>query len=271
MSRHTHRSAWISALILLLAAWSGNAAHAAIITQALPYKHGEVELVGYLAYDDATQAEGAKKLPAVLVVHEWWGLNDYARMRAARLAELGYVAFAVDMYGQGKTTADAAEAGQWAGAIKADPKLMRERIKAAFDLMSKHDLVDARKIAVIGYCFGGTVALELARSGARVAATVAFHASLNTVNPADARNIRGRVLVCHGADDTFVSETELRAFEKEMRDARVDWQLVSYGGAMHSFTNPNASKAGIKGVAYHEKADRRSWEAMKQLLAEAFL
>jgi len=249
-----------------MAALVATGAEAAVHTEKVAYRHGTVELTGFLAYDDALTA----KRPGVVVVHEWWGLNDFAKGRAEELARLGYVAFAVDMYGSGKVTSDAKEAGQLAGAFRSDRGLMRSRAAAGLDVLRGRTQVDPTRLAAIGYCFGGTVALEMARSGADLKGVASFHGGLATPNPADARNIRGKVLVLHGADDSFESPAEIAAFQEEMRQGGVDWQMNYYGGAVHSFTNPDAGKAGIKGVAYNGAADRRSWQALQDFFAEIF-
>jgi dienelactone hydrolase len=241
-------------------------AQAALRTKTVEYKQGDTVLKGYLVYDTAVEG----KRPGVLVLPEWWGLNDYAKHRADMLAQLGYVAFAADMYGDGFTTTSADEAGKHAGEFRTNRALMRERVTAALDVLRKNELCDLKRIAAIGYCFGGTCVLELARSGADIAGVVSFHGGLSTPNPADAKNIQCKVLVCHGGNDTFESPEEVAAFQREMRDANVDWQMNIYGGAVHSFTNPNADKAGIPGVAYNERADKRSWQAMKAFFAEIF-
>lgn len=251
---------------ILMAMLVATSAAGAIRTERIEYRHGDAVLEGYLAYDDAATA----KRPGVLVVHEWWGLNDYAKRRVEQLARLGYVAFALDMYGRGKVTTDPKVAGQWAGSFRNDRGLMRARAAAGLEVLRGRPQVDQERLAAIGYCFGGTVALELARSGANLKGAVSFHGGLATPNPADARNIKGKVLVLHGADDTFESPAEIAAFQDEMRQAKVDWQMVYYGGAVHSFTNPDADKAGIKGVAYNAAADRRSWQAMRDFFAEIF-
>ncbi len=235
-------------------------------TERIEYRHGDVQLKGYLAYDDSFTGRRS----GVLLVHEWWGLNDYAKRRAEQLAGLGYVAFAIDMYGNGKTTGDAKTAGEWAAVFRNDRPLARARALAGLEVLKKRPQVDPQRIAAIGYCFGGTMALELARSGADLRGVVSFHGGLSTPDPADARNIRGKVLVLHGADDTFESPAEIAAFQEEMRRAGVDWQMVYYGGAVHAFSNPEAGKAGIKGVAYNEAADRRSWLAMRDFFDEIF-
>ena len=166
------------------------------------YKDGDVLLEGYLVYDDAIRG----KRPGVVVVHEWWGLNDYIQRRAREVAELGYIAFAIDMYGKGVRAQDPQKAGELSGSITKDPKLLRSRAAAGLDVLKKNDLTDSGKIAAIGYCFGGKTVLELARSGAELAGVASFHGVLDTQNPDDAKNIKGSVLVLHGGDDTFVSD-----------------------------------------------------------------
>jgi len=242
------------------------AAQAALKTELIDYRQGDTALEGYLAYDDSLTG----KRPGVLVVHEWWGLNDYAKRRTEQLARLGFVAFALDMYGKGKTTLSAQEASMLAGPFRNDRAFGRARAAAGLDVLRKRPEVDPERLAAIGYCFGGTVALELARSGADLKGVASFHGGLSTPHPEDARNIKGKVLVLHGADDTFESPAEIAAFQDEMRRAGVDWQMNIYGGAVHSFTNPDAGKAKIKGVAYDEKADRRSWQAMRAFFEEIF-
>jgi dienelactone hydrolase len=250
-------------LILLLGAAM---APAKIHTEEIDYNHGDVVLQGYLAYDDALTG----KRPGVLIVHEWMGHNPYVRKRAEQLAELGYVAFALDMYGKGVQAKDAQEAGKMAAVYKNDRKLMRARAGAGLDVLLKQDAVDPKKVAAIGYCFGGTTVLELARGGADLAGVVSFHGDLATPTPEDAKNIKGKILALHGADDPFVPEKVVEAFRGEMRKGGVDWELVEYGNAVHSFTNPGAGNDNSKGAAYNEKADKRSWQAMRDLFAEIF-
>lgn len=247
-------------LLLFAAATAG----AEVKTGIVEYRHGDAVLEGYLAYDDAIPG----KRPGVLVVHEWMGHNPYVRKRAEQLARLGYVAFALDMYGKGVRAKDAKEAAALAGKYKGDRKLMRARAGAGLDVLRKHPATDPARLAAIGYCFGGTAALELARGGAELAAVVSFHGGLDTPTPEDARNIRGKVLALHGGDDPFVPAAQVEAFQDEMRKGRVDWQFVSYGGAVHSFTNPEAGNDNSKGAAYNETADRRSWIAMNAFFAE---
>jgi dienelactone hydrolase len=250
------------ALALLIPAYS----RAGLKTELIEYKHGEVILEGYLAYDDSIQG----KRPGVIVVHEWMGHNPYVRMRAERLAQMGYIAFAIDMYGKGVRARDAKEAAAMANIYRSDRRLMRTRANAALEVLKKHPLVDPGRNAAIGYCFGGTTVLEMARSGADLAGVVSFHGGLDNPNPSDAKNIKGKVLALHGGDDPFVPVEQVIRFEEEMRKGGVDWQLVTYGGAVHSFTNPEAGNDPSKGAAYNDKADRRSWEAMKGFLGEIF-
>ncbi len=240
--------------------------HAAVQSKTVQYKQGDQELEGFIAWDDAT----AGPRPGVLVVHDWTGLGDYVKMRCRKLAELGYVAFGADIYGKGVRPHSPQEASAVAGKFKNDQKLMRDRVNAALDVLRGNPLCDPKRVAAIGYCFGGTCVLELARSGADVAGVVSFHGGLSTASPADAKNIRGKVLVLHGADDPHVTPKEVLAFEEEMRGAGVDWQLVAYGGAVHAFTVPSAGSDKSRGAAYNEAADRRSWEAMKMFFAEVF-
>lgn len=230
------------------------------------YKLGDLTFQGHLVHDAAVQG----KKPAVLIVHEWWGLNDFAKARAAKIAEMGYVALAVDMYGKGVRATTVDEAGKLAGGLKKDIPTLRARIRAALDALAAQPTVDPTRIAVMGYCFGGTVSLELARSGAPIVGAVSFHGALGTPDPADARNIKGKVLVLHGAEDPFVPDAEVGGFVKEMRDARVNYTVVAYGGAVHSFTNPAADKLGMNGVAYQKQADERSWAALTDFLREVF-
>ena len=237
--------------------------HAAVQTKTIEYKQGDQVLEGYVAWDGAT----AGPRPGVLVVHEWTGLGDYVKMRCRKLAELGYVAFGADIYGKGVRPSQQ-EAGAIAGKYKKDQKLMRDRVNAALDVLRGSPLCDPKRVAAIGYCFGGTCVLELARSGADVAGVVSFHGGLATATPADAKNIRGKVLVLHGGDDPHVSPKEVEAFEDEMRSAGVDWQFVAYGGAVHAYTNPSAGNDNSRGAAYNATADRRSWDAMKAFFGE---
>lgn len=238
---------------------------AAIKTQNVEYKQGNTVLQGYLAYDDAIKG----KRPGVLVVHEWNGLQSYAIQRTEQLAKLGYVAFAADIYGKGIRPKTPEESGKQATIYRNNRQLLRDRANAGLKVLQSNPLTDVKRIAAIGYCFGGGTVLELARSGANIAGVVSFHGNLDTPNPNDAKNIKAKVLVLHGADDPFVPKEQVTAFENEMRQANVDWQLISYGGVVHAFTNPE-QKGELKGALYNPIADQRSWQDMRQFFAEIF-
>jgi len=248
-------------LLLILAA---GPAFAAVQTKTIEYKDGDTVLEGYVAYDDAIVG----KRPGVLVVHDWMGFGPFGNKKADDLAKLGYTAFAVDIYGKDIRPKDTNAAGALSSSYKADRALLRKRILAGYDALKSEATVDANKIGIIGFCFGGTTALELARSGAPVSGIVSFHGGLATPTPMDAKNIKAKILVLHGADDPYVPTDEVTAFEKEMTDAKVDWQLVKYSGAVHSFTNPAAGNDNSKGAAYNQSVDQRSWLAMKSFFAE---
>jgi dienelactone hydrolase len=229
------------------------------------YHHAGTACEGYWAFDEGKSG----KRPGVLVAHEWNGLQDYVKKRTQMLAEMGYVAFAADIFGKGVRAKSFPECEKISAPYYQDRGLTRGRAQAGLDLLAKHPNVDTSKMAAIGYCFGGIVVLELARSGAPLKGVVAFHGQLNTPNAADAKNIKGKVLVLHGAIDPVVPPAEVAAFEKEMEDAKVDWQLVAYGGAVHTFTNWNLPTTGMP-AAYNEKADKRSWLAMQNFFQEIF-
>jgi dienelactone hydrolase len=234
-------------------------------TRTVEYKQGDTTLSGYLAYDDAVSTPR----PAVMVIHEWWGNNDYSHKRAQMLAELGYIGFAIDMYGKGKTTKDQAQATEWSNELKKDPKLAMARAQAALDTLKDQPMVDPNRIGVIGYCFGGGMALHMARNNMPIAAVVSFHGDLSP-GPSPATEIKPRILVCHGADDTFVPQSAVTAFMEEMKKAKATWELIQYSGAVHAFTNPGAGDYNLPGVAYNKLADERSWETMKSFLADVF-
>ena len=243
------------------------AARAQLHTETIEYKDGDTVLEGYLAYDDSA-ANGTR--PGVLIVHQWKGLGDYEMKRAEMLAKLGYVAFAADIYGKGIRPQDPKSAGAEAGKYKSNRALLRERVNAGLATLKEQKMVDTKRLAAIGYCFGGTTVIELARSGADVAGVVSFHGALDSPKPEDGKNIKCKVLALHGADDPFVPAADVAAFENEMREAKVDWQLVKFGGAVHSFTDWDADKLKMPGAAYNEKADKRSWQDMKDFFAEIF-
>jgi dienelactone hydrolase len=257
---------WILCLFTLLNTQVEPTMPAEIHTEAVEYKHGDVVLEGWLAYEKGATG----KRPGVILVHEWKGHGPYVRMRAEEIAKLGYVAFAIDMYGKGVFAKDHTEAGQLAGVFQKDRKMMRERAGAGLDRLKQVDVVDPAKIASIGYCFGGTTSLELARGGAPVVAVASFHGSLGTPQGSEAKSVKAKVAVFHGASDKHVPAQQVAAFEDEMTKAGADWFLVSFGGAVHSFTVKEAGNDPSKGMAYNEAADRRSWEMLKGFLAEAF-
>jgi dienelactone hydrolase len=237
-----------------------------ILFKPVEYKQGDTVLEGLSVYDDAVHGKRA----AVLVVHQWKGLGDYEKKRAEMLARLGYNVFAIDIYGKGVRPQTLQAAATEAGKYKNNRALLRARVRAGLDVLMNDELTDPKRVAAIGYCFGGTTVLELARSGADIAGVVSFHGGLGSPTPGDARNIKAKVLALHGADDPNVRPSEVSGFEDEMRQGGVDWQLVAYGGAVHSFTDWNAGSDNSKGAAYNERADRRSWEAMKQFFVEVF-
>ncbi len=237
-----------------------------IHTETIEYKDGDVTLEGYIAYDESIN----DIRPGVLVVHEWMGLNDYSKMRCEMLAKLGYFAFAADIYGKGIRPSNYEEAAKQAGMYKNNRKLLRSRVNAALEELKKQKLVNSEKIAAIGYCFGGTTALELGRSGAELKGIISFHGNLDTPNPEDAKNIKARILICHGADDPYVPAEQVKAFEKEMKDAGISYKFISYEGAVHSFTNPASGSDNSKGAAYNANADKNSWKDMNDFFGEIF-
>jgi dienelactone hydrolase len=252
-------------ILLFLALGCAMSSRAAIHTETVEYKQGDATLEGFLAYNDSISG----KRPGILVVHQWLGLTDYEKMRAKMLAQLGYVTFCADIYGKDSRPKNVQEAGALAGKYKSDRKLLRERVNAGLDELKKNDLVDAKNVAAIGYCFGGTTVIELARSGAELNGVVSFHGGLDSPTPADGKNIKCKVLALAGADDPFQKPDDLTAFESEMRDNKVDWQVVFYGGAVHAFTQPDPGFVNA-GAKYNERADKRSWQAMKDFFAEIF-
>jgi dienelactone hydrolase len=238
----------------------------AIHTETVDYQQGGQTLEGFLAYDDSLSG----KRPGVLIVHQWMGLTDYEEMRAKMLAQMGYVAFCADIYGKGIRPTSPKDAGAQAGKFKGDRQLLRARVNAGLDQLKQNNLVDSSRVAAIGYCFGGTTVIELARSGAQLNGVVSFHGGLDSPAPADGKNIKCKMLILAGADDPFQKPDDLDAFEKEMRDSKVDWQIVFYGGAVHAFTQKSVDDFHMSGAKYNEKADKRSWRAMQDFFAEIF-
>ena len=251
-------------LVLFGAALSSQAAP--LHTVSLPYKDHDVTLEGKYVFDQSIEG----KRPVVLVFHDWMGPSEVTDDAADKVAAAGYLAFIADIYGKGVRPQNPAEAGETASKFKNDRALMRSRAQAALAALRDVTQADISQVGAIGFCFGGTVALELARSGAALLGTVSFHGGLDTPDASLAKNIRGKILVLHGADDPFVSDQEVSAFEKEMRDAQADWQLVKFGGAAHAFTNKKVDSLHLTGAAYNPSADTRSFRYMRDFFSEIF-
>jgi dienelactone hydrolase len=259
-----------TAAAFLLALTLSVTAHSKIVTETVSYDHNGVKLAGYLAYDD--QKQGANKSPGVLIMPEWWGVNEYVKSRAGKIAQLGYVAFVADMYGEGFSTTDPKKASERASAFYGKP-LMAERARAGLDRLLKTNLVDASRVAAIGYCFGGSTAQALAYSGAPLVGIVSFHGNLIPASAEAATKNRAKFLICHGAVDPFIKKEDVNAFLKSMDEGKFDYQFISYAQAIHAFTNPGADKfaaAGLAGVGYNRAADHRSWAHMKTFFNELF-
>lgn len=256
-------------MIFLHSAIGLTPAFAKVVGKPVEYSAGGVALKGYLAYDDKSM----DKRPGLLVVHEWWGLNDYTRKRARMLAELGYTALALDMYGEGKQAAHPDDAGKFASEVMKNFDTAQARFTAAEDALKKEPTVDPGRLAAIGYCFGGGVALNMARQGADLKGVVSFHGNLMAVKPAGPGALKAKFLVLHGGDDKFTTPEQIEAFKQEMKDAGADYRFISYPGALHGFTNPEATEYGKKfkiPLAYNKKADKESWDEMKKFLAALF-
>ena len=240
-----------------------------IRTESMTCTAGDTTCKGYLAYDGAA----GEPRPGVLVVHEWWGLDDYIRGRARMLAALGYTALAVDMYGDGRTAADPEGAGALMNSVLGDMDAGTARLEAAFDVLSRHPSVDAGRMAAIGYCFGGAMVLHGARIGMDLKGVVSFHGALGSFHKPAKGEVKAKVLVCHGAADAMVSEEDVAGFKQEMADAGADCRFVAYEGALHGFSNPEATANGEKyglPLKYDEAADKRSWDDMQALFSEIF-
>jgi dienelactone hydrolase len=245
------------------------AAHAAVLGKEVSYNSNGTTLKGYIAFDDAVKG----KRPGILVIHEWWGHNEYARRRARMLAEQGYTALAVDMYGDGKQAHHPDDAGKFASEVSKNAVLAKARFDAAYNLISKEDTVDADNIAAVGYCFGGSVALNMARIGEPLKAVVSFHGGLGTTSPAEAGKVKARIASFTGEEDPMIPATQVAAFRQEMDKAGVTYKVVTYPGAKHAFTNPDADKYGQEfklPLAYNATADKASWDEGLAFLAEAF-
>jgi dienelactone hydrolase len=240
-----------------------------ITGQEITYMADSLQMKGYLAYDKNSTA----KRPGILIVHEWWGHNEYARKRARMLAELGYVALAIDMYGDGKKADHPEDAQKFAMAVMSNIESAKARFTAAMKVLKEQPVTDPERISAIGYCFGGGVVLHMARMGLDLDAVVSFHGSLGTHTPAQPGVVKAKILVCNGGADGFVTPEQIDAFKNEMDSAGVDYKFVSYEGAKHSFTNPDADMFAEKfnmPLAYNEKADKQSWQDMQQLLNQIY-
>jgi dienelactone hydrolase len=244
-------------------------APAKVVGKNVEYKAGDINLKGYLAYD--TSFKG--KRPGIVVVHEWWGLTNYPKMRARMLAKLGYVAFAADMYGSGKIADNPKEAGEYAAESMKDPAQLKSKFMAALDYLKGNEHVDPTRIGAIGYCYGGGVVLNMADAGVDLNGVVSFHGTLGAVQAPEEGNLKAKILVCAGGADKFNPEKDVDKFKTEMKDAGADLRYVVYKGAMHAFTNPDATKLGKKfkiPIAYNKKADKESWTAMQKFFKKVF-
>lgn len=252
-------------LIALAAlALAAGTSQAAVVTKVVEYEFDGIKLKGYLAHDDAVK----EKRPGVLVVHEWWGLNEYAKDRCKKLAELGYVAFAPDMYGDGKTTEHPDDARKFAGMVRENVKVWRGRAEAGLKQLKSQPNVDGDKLAAIGYCFGGSTCLQLAYAGADLKAVVTFHAALPKATPEEAKAIKPKILVCHGEADFFIPPEAVKAFRSALDEGKAKYEFVGYPDVVHSFTVPGADKVMIKGMKYDKAADEDSWKRMLALFKE---
>ena len=250
----------ISGLLLV-----ASQAFAAIKEEPVSYKDGDTALNGFIVYDDAVKG----KRPGIVVVHEWWGITPHVRSEARKFAEQGYTAFVADMYG-GKTADNPTDASGLMKSLMGNPAGMQSRFNAAYAALAKHDTVDAKRIGASGYCMGGAVALNMARSGADLAAVVVFHANLGTNAPPTPGKIKAKILVLNGADDPFVKPDSIEAFKKEMEAAKVDYQFINYPGAVHAYTNPEATAKGQQfklPLAYNAEVDKQAKSEAAKFLA----
>jgi len=243
-------------------------AHAAVKEEPVTYKDGDTTMKGFVVYDDAVKG----KRPGIVLVHEWWGITKHMHNEARRFAQRGYTAFIADMYGDAKTADNPKDAGALAGGVMKNPQAMQSRFNAAREQLAKHATVDAAKIGAAGYCFGGTVALNMARAGADLAGVAAFHAGLGTNTPAP-KAVKAKILVLNGADDPLVKPEQIEAFKKDMDAAKADYRFVNLPGAVHAYTNPEATEAGKKfnmPIAYNEKADKEAKAQADKFFATVF-
>lgn len=260
------KTGWIFLVVpaILTLAWAAPGL-AALKGEKVTYQQGATKLQGYLVYEDSYRAVR----PGVLVVHEWWGLNDHARHRAEELAKEGYIALAVDMFGEGKTTTHPKEAGEWATAVRQNKQLGKDRFLAGYEFLKQHPLTLKDQMAAIGYCFGGSVVLAMAQEGVDLKGVVSFHGAFPAEKAASGA-FKAKVLVCHGADDPLITKEQIQQYQDNLRGAGADWQFMAYGGAKHSFTNPNADKVGVPALGYNKSADQRSWKLMLSFFEELF-
>ncbi|NMM49960.1 dienelactone hydrolase family protein [Marinigracilibium pacificum] len=239
-----------------------------VVGEEVRYSTDSTEMVGYVAYDESI--DGTR--PGVIIVHEWWGHNDYVRMRADKLAELGYAAIAVDMYGDGKQAEHPGDAGKFAGMVMSNIDMAKERFEAAMKLLKSHPKVDSTKIAAIGYCFGGSVVLTMANAGEDLDAVAAFHSGVQLpIMPNE--SLKAKVLVCNGGADPMIPPKSVNNFKSAMDSIGADYKYIEYPGATHAFTNKGADSLGQKfdiPLAYNEEADTKSWEELKNLLNDVF-
>jgi dienelactone hydrolase len=255
--------------VLLLGMVGVATAEPKVVGKTVEYSTQGVVMKGYLAYDE--NIEGRR--PGMLVVDEWWGLSDYGRKRARMLAELGYTALAVDMYGEGKLAEHPSDAGKLATELMKNFDVAKARFTAAMDFLKLQDTVDSSRIAAIGYCFGGGVVLNMARQGVDLKGVASFHGGLTAVKPSQPGSVKAKILVLNGADDKFTPSEQIEGFKQEMKSAGADFQFISYLGAVHSFTNPEATELGKKfnmPIAYNADADRKSWDELKEFLSMIF-
>lgn len=253
-------------LFILAFIWTPSMVFSEVATKHISYEFNGVTFEGYLAWNDAIKGER----PGVLVVHEWWGLNDFARQQAEKLAKMGYNAFALDMYGKGKVTDHPETASEWSRQVTGSIDTWQQRANAGLAVLRKDKNTDKERIAAIGYCFGGSTVQQMAYSGADIKGVVSFHGSL--VNPPEDQNgsVHAKMLICHGGADPMIEKESIPGYVSAMEKSGIDWQMVVYGGARHSFTNPGADAVGMEAIAYSESADRRSWQHMKLFLDELF-
>ena len=241
-------------------------ASAKVVSETVEYKDGNISLTGYMYYDDSIEG----KRPGILVIHEWWGLNEYAKKRAEMLAQMGYVAFAADMYGDNKVTTHAEDAKGWMTQITANMDAWQKRAQLGLAQLKKHKLTKTDDTAAIGYCFGGATVMQLAYSGSELDGVVSFHGSLPVASDAQAKAIKSKIMVAHGYSDSFIPKERIAKFKEALEKAGADWQFHSYSGARHGFTNPDAEDYGMDALAYDATADKRSWQQMQSFFNEIF-